>query len=195
VWIAIGIVAAVGFISIGVALNGNTTPATTKAATQATEGPTSPPWDTGTTPADTTPDVTEPPASAPAALAVGETGSFTSDEGDADITVTKVEAATRDPSPYGDRATHGWFVVVHLKATGNSGSYDVNSFDFYVKSSSGYHTEDPEYLESWGPVFEGGTLHAGEHLSGTIVYDVPTRHGKLVYTPNFDNEPLATWSY
>jgi len=148
-------------------------------------------------PTDTTPDATEPPTSAPTSdLAIGDTGSFTSDDGGAaDITVTKIEAATRDPSEFGEHASHGWYVVVHLKATGTSGSYDANSFDFYAKASNGYHAEDAEYLDSWGPALEGGTLHSGEHISGTIVYDMPTRHGKLVYSPNYDGEPLATWSY
>jgi hypothetical protein len=148
-------------------------------------------------PPDTTPDMTAPPTPVTAGkLAIGETGSFTSEDGSAaDITITKVEVTTRDPSPYGERAKHGFFVVFHVKTSGTSGGYDVNTFDFYATSSNGYHTEEPEYLDSWGPTFEGGTVHEGEHQSGTIVYDLPTRHGKLVYSPNFDNEALATWSY
>jgi Domain of unknown function (DUF4352) len=152
-------------------------------------------------PMDTTPDVTEPPVETPLDLAVGDAGSFTSDEGDADNTVTKFEATKAKPEIIdGERfgllvPKHGWNVVVHVKAAGTSGSYDFNSFDFYVKSSNGFHTEDPEYMEDWGPSLDSGTLHAGEHLSGTIVYDVPTRHGKLVYAPNYGGEPLATWSF
>src|SRR6266508_3271178 len=89
-WIAI--VGAAAFMGIGIAINSSGPPAATKNATQATEVPTSPPADTGTTPPDSTPDVTSPPASAPSELAVGDTGSFTSDGGGAaDITVTKVD--------------------------------------------------------------------------------------------------------
>ncbi len=199
--IAIGVAAGIALFLVGcivllaVLLSSSSSGDKKAAAPAATEGPTSPPWDTGTAPTDSSPDVTQPPAAAPSELAIGDTGSFTSDEGDADITITKVQTATRDPAPYGDRPSHGWFVVFHVKAIGTRGSYDVNSFDFYVKSSNGYHTEDPEYLDSWGPSLESGTLHSGEHLSGTIVYDAPTKHGKLVYSPNLDSEPLASWTF
>lgn len=198
--IAIGVAAGIALFLVGsavlvaVLLSGGSTgdkqaaPATTQAAF-------TPPASAPADPVDTTPDVTEPPSTPARDLAVGGTGSFTSDEGAADITITKVTVASRDPSEFGERAKHGWFVVVHVKAAGTSGSYDVNSFDFYAKSSNGFHTEDATYLDSWGTVLEGGTLQDGEHISGTIVYDVPTRHGKLVYSPNYDNEPLATWSY
>ncbi len=197
--IAIGVAAGIAlflvgvFVLIAIAIGGSSTngkQATTAApATTEFSSPAS-------TPTDTTPDVTEPPASNISDLAAGDTGSFTSEDGGAaDIAITKIESATRDPSEFGERASHGWYIVVHLKATGTSGSYDVNSSDFYVKASNGYHSEDAEYLDSWGPALEGGTLHNGEHVSGTIVYDMPTRHGKLVYSPNYDGEPLATWSY
>src|SRR6266540_3059028 len=167
-----------------------------KKATQETEVPTSPPADTVTTPPDSTPDVTSPPASAPSELAVGDTGSFTSDGGGAaDITVTKVDAATREPGEFGDTPEHGWFVILHVTETGTGGSYDVNPLDFYAKASNGFHAEDTAIVTHWGPSLDYGTLHDGEHLSGTLVYDVPTRHGKLVYSPNYQGEPLASWSY
>lgn len=199
--IAIGVAAGIALFLVGtivllaVLLGSGSSSSKHAAAPVATEGPTSPPLDTGAAATDSSPDVTQPPAAAPSELAIGDAGSFTSDAGDADITITKVQMATRDPAPYGERPSHGWFIVFHMKATGSSGSYDVNPFDFYVKSSNGFHTEDAEYLDSWGPSFESGTLHSGEHLSGTIVYDVPTKHGKLVYSPNLDSEPLATWTF
>jgi predicted secreted protein len=196
--IAVGVAAGIALFIVGmivlvaVLISGSSTGSKqTTVATPTTADFSAP----ASTPTDTTPDVTEPPANTPSDLAAGDTGSFTSDAGAGDITVTKIQAATRDPGEFGERAKHGWYVVIHLKATGTSGSYDVNSFDFYAKASNGYHTEDAEYLESWGPALDGGTLHSGEHISGTIVYDMPTKHGKLVYSPNLDGEPLATWSY
>ena len=195
-WIAIAIVGAAAFMGIGIAINSSGPPAATKNATQATEVPISPPADTGATPPDSTPDVTSPPASAPSELAVGDTGSFTSDGGGAaDITVTKVDAATREPGEFGDTPEHGWFVILHVTETGTGGSYDVNPLDFYAKASNGFHAEDTAIVTHWGPSLDYGTLHDGEHLSGTLVYDVPTRHGKLVYSPNYQGEPLASWSY
>src|SRR6266508_2066375 len=168
-WIAIAIVGAAAFMGIGIAINSSGPPAATKNATQATEVPTSPPADTGSTTSD--------------------------GGGAADITVTKVDAATREPGEFGDTPEHGWFVILHVTETGTGGSYDVNPLDFYAKASNGFHAEDTAIVTHWGPSLDYGTLHDGEHLSGTLVYDVPTRHGKLVYSPNYQGEPLASWSY
>ena len=39
------------------------------------------------------------------------------------------------------------------------------------------------------------TLAAGETASGWMALDVPSRHGKIVYSPNADGQPIAEWSY
>jgi hypothetical protein len=39
------------------------------------------------------------------------------------------------------------------------------------------------------------TLAAGETASGKLVFDVPSRHGQIVYAPNYDGQPVAEWSY
>jgi hypothetical protein len=151
------------------------------------------------------PDVTEPPQAGPQILKVGETLSIQQSadtsgfadpaEGSADITVTKVTAATREPVDYGSKPERGWFVIVHVKAVGTGGGLDVNPFDFYVKSPNGFKTEDATYMDYWGPVLESATLNDGEHISGTMVYDVPSRHGQIVYAPNLDGEPIGIWKF
>jgi Domain of unknown function (DUF4352) len=194
--IAIGVAAGIALFLVGVlvlisiAIGGNST-----GGKQATTGFTAP----ASTPTDATPDVTSPPASTPASeFVAGDTGSFNSgDGGAADITVTKIEIAKTVDIILGDveLPKHGFYVIAHVKVTGTSGSYDINPIDFYIKSSNGYHTENPEYFDKPGPPLDSGTLHEGEHISGTIIYDAPTKHGKLAYSPNYDGEPLATWSY
>ena len=39
------------------------------------------------------------------------------------------------------------------------------------------------------------TLSAGETATGYLAFDVPAVHGTIVYAPNSDGQPLATWSY
>jgi hypothetical protein len=38
-------------------------------------------------------------------------------------------------------------------------------------------------------------LAAGEAADGWLSFDVPRRHGKIVYAPNSDGQPIAEWSY
>jgi hypothetical protein len=158
-----------------------------------------------TEPPSSAPDVTEPPQTGPEVLKVGQTLSVRQSadtsgysdpaQGSADITVTKVEAATREPVEFGSKPERGWFVVVHVKAVGTGGGLDVNPFDFYVKSPNGFHAEDSTYSDAWGPTFDSATLNKGEHVSGTLIYDVPSRHGQLVYAPNLDGEAIGIWKF
>jgi hypothetical protein len=73
----------------------------------------------------------------------------------------------------------------------------VNPFEFYVTGRNGSHYETGTFSDVWGPTFDGGTLHNGEHITGTIVYDVALGavHGKIGYSPNLDGVPLAMWAY
>jgi hypothetical protein len=32
-------------------------------------------------------------------------------------------------------------------------------------------------------------------VTGYLYFDVPSAHGKVVYAPNSDGQPLAEWSY
>jgi hypothetical protein len=170
----------------------STSAATSPVATEATE-------------ATEAPDVTEPATSGPQILKVGETLSVSQSadtsgfadpaEGSADITVTKVGAATREPVDYGSKPERGWFVIVNVKATGTGGGLDVNPFDFYIKSPNGFKTEDSTYSSEWGPTLESATLNKGEHVSGTLVFDVPSRHGQIVYAPNLEGAPIGIWKF
>jgi Domain of unknown function (DUF4352) len=184
-----------------IAVPSEETPTRTAKATTAPQATTPP----ATTPPASDPDVAEPPQAGPQTMSVGETISIQQSadtsgfadpaEGGADITVTKVEAAIREPIDYGSKPERGWFVVVHVKAVGTGGGLDVNPFDFYVKSPNGFKTEDSTFADYWGPVLESATLNDGEHVSGTMVFDVPSRHGQIVYAPNLDGEPVGIWKF
>ncbi len=149
------------------------------------------------------PSPTEP--AGPQTLAIGEglSVSSTPDEedqgaaGSATIKVTKVFTAKVEPGEFGSKPDHGLFVVVRVLATGESGAVDFNPLDFYLSTSEGDHYEDPTYSDAWGPDFSSGTVHGGERLRGTIVYDVSktARTGAVYYSPNRDEQPLATWRY
>lgn len=166
----------------------------------------SPPPTVSTNPATTdssvpvTDETTDTPTPTPSSISgkVGET--FTIDQDDtpaAKITVVKVASARVEPGEFGQSPERGLYLVITLKAVGTGASFDVNPFDFYVRGADGGHYEDTTYSDAWGPTFESGTLHNGEHISGTMVYDVSPHatHGSLVYAPNFDGEAIASWSY
>jgi hypothetical protein len=38
-------------------------------------------------------------------------------------------------------------------------------------------------------------LAAGETTDGWLSFDVPSRHGEIVYAPNSNLQPIAEWSY
>jgi hypothetical protein len=158
-----------------------------------------------TAPSASEPDTSAPevttaaPAQAPAVLAVDQTLSISqssngTEEGTADITVTKIATANREPVDYGSKPDHGWYVVVSVKAVATSGSLDINTFNFYLRSSNGFHTEDATYSDAWGAPLESATLHAGEHSSGTIVFDAPTRHGQIMFG-DYGGDVIGYWKF
>ncbi len=153
----------------------------------------------GFTPPASAPPDSAPPAENPAMVgAVGDTAAISQDGHDAaTITITGISTAKVEPGEFGATPDRGMFLIVKVTAKGTGAAVDVNPLDFHVTGADGTHYEDPSYSTAWGPSFEAGTLTAGEHISGTLVYDVNTaaKHGKLVYAPNFNGEPVATWNF
>jgi Domain of unknown function (DUF4352) len=138
-----------------------------------------------------------PPEEAPT-LAVGERADITQDGADAaTITVTKVTNAATEPGEFGMPPEHGRYLIITVTATGVGAPFDVNALDFYVTGRDGSHYEDSTFSDARGAPFESGTLHNGEHLTGTIVYDVSPAaiHGQFGYTPNYDSVPVVVWAY
>src|SRR6476620_5239153 len=39
------------------------------------------------------------------------------------------------------------------------------------------------------------TINKGENVVGAIVFDVPATHGTLLYSPNYQGEPIGKWVF
>jgi hypothetical protein len=39
------------------------------------------------------------------------------------------------------------------------------------------------------------TINKGENVVGVIVFDVPATHGTLLYSPNYQGEPIGKWVF
>lgn len=144
------------------------------------------------------PPSSEPPGGTTENLAVGQTATITIDGSAAGtLTVTKVSTAVVEPGEFGSSPDRGLFLIVHLGAVGTGVPFDVNAFEFSVTGSDGTHYEDATFSGAWGPEFSGTTLNSGEHSNGTLVFDVSrtAKHGKVIYAPNYDGVPVATWIY
>jgi hypothetical protein len=147
-----------------------------------------------------------PAPSGPAVLAIGQPEELADNAGTTigTVTVTSVTVTTRPADPaYGSRPANGRYVIVHVKATADPGYMDgfgVYSGDFYVLQAGSH------YEEGGGNAYEAltdaqsnagiaATLGAGETATGWEAFDVPARHGSVVYSPNSDGQPLAEWKF
>jgi hypothetical protein len=75
---------------------------------------------------------------------------------------------------------HGKYISFNVTIKATSEGISTNPMYFYVRDPAGVHhnggSTGEETLQSTG-------MHAGETLSGTIIADVPSMHGTLVYDP------------
>ena len=150
--------------------------------------------------------VTESPTpSGPAMLTMGETeiiGSNDTGATEGIIVVGSRVVSTQPADSYGSAPKHGYFVIVTARATADQGytdGFDVSSSDFYALSGGSHYDEGDgnsySALSDSGDELGYTTLAASESVSGKLVFDVPSRHGHIVYAPNYDGQPLAEWSY
>ena len=101
--------------------------------------------------------------------------------------------------PIGSQApANGYYVVVHVKATATTADgFVIDPTEFYaVVKGREYDTESgnsptfslPNQLFAGGPV-------KGESTSGDIAFDIPARHGTIVFSPGNSNRPVTYWSF
>jgi hypothetical protein len=165
-------------------------------ATTAQPVTTTSPGDIGEQPEDTSPETTE--ATEVWKGAVGD-GAVVAIEGEdaAELTLAKVDAF-KTASPYGtlERARNGWLVKSTMRFKALKSGVDVNVFDFYVRTSDGRRF-DPGDGNALGVEGDNGlestTLTKGEKLTATMAFDVPSRHGALVYAPG--DEAIGEWRF
>jgi hypothetical protein len=140
-----------------------------------------------------------PPAGTPETLRVGQTATITIDSaGTADLTVVSVQASTRPSDEYGSPPQHGYFLTVQVRATAhpnNSTGFDIGAIDFYALVDRSHFEEgNGNALDAPGADRElFATLNAGESTVGTVVFDVPAKHGTIIYSP-IDQGAIARWS-
>ena len=106
----------------------------------------------------------------------------------ADLTAVSVEASTRPADERGSPPQHGYFLTVHVRATAhpnNSNGFDIGAIDFYaLVGSSHFESHSGNSIDAPGADRElDATLNADESTVGTVVFDVPATHGKVVYSP------------
>jgi hypothetical protein len=120
------------------------------------------------------------------------------------VTVESITATTEPADPsFGQAPANGYYVIVRVKDTADpsyTGGWDVNELDFYaLAGGSHYDPGDGNAYEALSDSQSNAditsTLAAGETAKGWLAFDVPSRHGRIVYAPNLNGQPLAEWSY
>ena len=143
-----------------------------------------------------------PSPSGPVELSLGDPASVSQDGTDAaTVIIGRREVSSHPAGQFSDGPQNGFFVAVHITVRASAGlsdGFDINPLDFYALSGHAH------YDEGDGNAFEGPrsngeldatTLNAGETASGWLLFDLPTRHGRVVYAPNLDGPPLAYWKF
>lgn len=196
-----------GLIAVIVVLAVALGSAADKAANPVTAASTPPAATAPAAPADTpAPADTSPPVPAgPDMLAMGDTETLGSNDTGATegtVTISHPVLATQPADSYGSAPQNGYFVVVTAAAAADQGYTDgftIYSGDFYALSGGGHYGESNgnsyDALADINTELNSSTLAAGETTAGKLVFDVPSRHGYIVYAPNMDGQPLAEWKY
>lgn len=146
------------------------------------------------------PTPTPKPSSSEPINTVGGAMIATQDGQDAaTIKITSVTTSTKPADAYSDGPQNGVFVKAHVTATtfdSYTEGFDISSSDFYtVQSGHHYDEGNGNALFSSDTSLEYVTLGAAETTTGTLTFDVPSAHGKIAYSPNFEGGPLGYWRY
>ncbi len=170
--------------------------ASSQAAVQPSFTPASQTFDTSTpTPSPAGPDM----------LSAGQTETLQDTSSGATtgtLTVESANVTTQSADGSGKAPANGYYVVVHVKAAADS-SYTSG---WYVSESDFYDLVNGQhYGNGYGNAFHAlasgqanslsTLLAAGETTDGWLSFDVPSRHGEIVYAPTSNLPPIAEWSY
>jgi len=189
-----------GCSSSGVDSNGReyfhiTTPSDAVAAPTATSG-------TGTVRAPPGSQPSTSPGNTPGTLKVGQAAIITIDGTEAaSLTIASVQASTRPADAYGSAPQRGYFLTVRVRAMAlpsYRNGFDIGPMDFYALLRSSYFEEgNGNALDAPGAdrELDYATLNAGESTSGTLVFDVPAKDGKIAYSPEFGDGPIGYWTF
>jgi hypothetical protein len=112
-----------------------------------------------------------------------------------------VQTSTRPADEYGSAPQYGYFLTVQVRAMAVASyrnGFDIGPIDFYALVGSSHFEEgNGNALDAPGAdrELDYATLNAGEATSGTLVFDVPAKHGKIAYSPEFEGGPLGYWTF
>lgn len=146
-------------------------------------------------PADDAPDPDEPrDASIGDVLTITEYGDPVGT-----LTVSELESTQSAESEYGSGPEREYFVIFTVELECTDGVMNVFAGDFYILDEEGNRTEEGngnafgavDYDDSIGFT----ELSSGERRTGVLVFDLEVRSGTLVYNPNYDGQPLASWDF
>lgn len=143
-----------------------------------------------------------PTPAGPIELRLGDPASISQDGASAATIILRKRTISSQPvDQFSSGPQNGYFVAIHVEVSAdpslNSG-FDINPLDFYALSGSAHYDEgDGNAYEGPhnGAELNATTLNAGETASGWLSFDLPTPHGKIVYAPNLDGQPLAYWKF
>ena len=110
------------------------------------------------------------------------------------ITVSNPRSGTGTLSEYGTPPTKGYYVAFTVRADSLINGLSISSNDFYVVEA-GRHYEGSSAAYELDNYLSSVALNKGENAEGTIVFDVPSTHGVLQYSPNYDAAPIGGWKY
>lgn len=196
---------------------GSSAPASTNPASTATSstsgssgsGTSSLPSSSSGSTEPTSPSTSEPAnPNAVQTLEVGQTAKVWDPDEDlwlATITVSSPQFSTSDG--FGDTSQYGYFATFNVTVTdiaspASQDTIDPDDSDYYVQadgSDYGYDqantgntalAEADNYLGSSVP--DSGLL-PGQSTTGTVIVDVPSEHGSLVYAP--DGTAIVVWTF
>jgi hypothetical protein len=144
-------------------------------------------------------DITDHSNDEPSAMALGSTAEITSDDGtDGTVTVTKLTISTRPGVDYGERPQRGYFLIFTVRLAASK-QLSVDEYEFYVATRSGEHIDEGDAhsidAADYDKVLGFAELNAGEHKTGLLVFDSPSKLGTLNYAPNYEGGPIASWSF
>lgn len=188
-WIGIGLAVLVVLGVLGAIAGQNDTNTTTPAA---------PATNTAEQPVATQPKSTEAPGTteapkqtAPATAKLGETLQFEDSFGkhSADITVVRKKVSTGDEF---DKPSNGFYVGLFVKVKAFQDGISVPQFYALVGSKHFDSTLATGFEPDLNVV---GNLNKGETSEGWVVFDAPSRNGKLVMQEFLSEKAQATWTY
>lgn len=141
----------------------------------------------------------EPPAPLEnAPVPIGTVQTFSNDDGaEWTVTTTKVRVLRKGVGEYADKPESGFFVVAEVFYAVTTGSLEINgSLDFHCQSPDGTQHEVGEgnaFSSGIEPTLDSQVIPTGRKLRSNVVFDVPTPHGFIDYSPQ--DEPIASWKF